>query len=27
LPDFCAEIEESCLLVRHFYLPMERADT
>ena len=23
----CGEIEESCLLVCHFYLPMERADT
>jgi hypothetical protein len=26
LSDFCGEIEESYLLVYHFYLPMERAD-
>jgi hypothetical protein len=25
--DFCGEIEESCLLVCHFYLCKERADT
>jgi hypothetical protein len=23
----CGEIEESCLLICHFYLPKERADT
>jgi hypothetical protein len=27
MSDFCGEIEESCLLVCHFYLPKERADT
>jgi hypothetical protein len=27
MSDFCGEIEESCLLVCHFYLPMERTDT
>jgi hypothetical protein len=27
LSDFCGEIEESCLLVCHFYLAKERADT
>jgi hypothetical protein len=26
LSDFWGEIEESCLLVCHFYLPMQRTD-